>query len=355
MPDKANRMVLAVQAAQDGQHSTARKLFLQVLEEDPNNREAWERLSDLLEDPEDCLTALENALALCQPGTIAYIQLQERRKNHLEKYPQLTIHKVVEPQQREQIEKTFHQVLRLSTSGKQAEATALLMEILDANPEDERALLVYSEVHPDLKEKVWALGKVVALNPCNEEGWRRLELLRQVEKEPLKRGKFLEERGEFDQAIEIYRSVIVHSRSALERLEAEQRIGRIHLHQEAHRIQPVHPNLNVIRLTVGPLLLFVVMVFMQSGLNVLHTPAAALLGAVSVTVGSLLVTVIGMRPAPPKWVEIIGQPGTGDEPEFRAGLRELGWALLLAPFTIFMIEAGYRLGVLQASILANVR
>jgi hypothetical protein len=57
-----------------------------------------------------------------------------------------------------------------------------------------------------------------------------------------------------------------------------------------------------------------------------------------------------MVPAHPFWIKKFGTPGEGDEPELRRGLRLLGLALLLAPFTIFLIEASLRLGALKASM-----
>jgi tetratricopeptide (TPR) repeat protein len=348
-----NFLARAEQAALKGQADLARQILLRALEVDPNNCQAWDQLSALLDDPEDQLTALENARALCPPGTAEFFRLEERLRKHQKSNPVLYENRFSE--QREKLEESIRLAQRLAAADKTGEAETIIREVVEAHPDDERALLVFSEITASLKEKVWALAKVVAINPRNEEGWRRLELLRQVEKEPLKRGRFLEERGDFEQAVVIYRSVIALSRSALERVETERRIERIELHRESVRLQPVSANFNILRLTLGPVLLFLIMVFMQSGLNVLHTPLVAVLGAVSVTAGSLLVTIIGMRPAPPKWIEIVGQPGTGDEPEIRSGLRELGWALLLAPFTIFLIEASYRLGILQASMLANLR
>jgi hypothetical protein len=70
--------------------------------------------------------------------------------------------------------------------------------------------------------------------------------------------------------------------------------------------------------------------------------------------GSLLVSVTGMRPMHPKWIALYGTPGTGDEPQKREEMRWLGWLLMLAPFTIFLIEAGFRLGVLQSAMMNKI-
>jgi hypothetical protein len=95
------------------------------------------------------------------------------------------------------------------------------------------------------------------------------------------------------------------------------------------------------------------MVFLQSGLNPLHTPLLSFPGILSVFAGSLLVSATEMRPAHPYWIARFGLPGTGDEPDMRRGLRLLGLAMLLAPYALFLIEAGHRLGLLQASVLSR--
>jgi hypothetical protein len=141
---------------------------------------------------------------------------------------------------------------------------------------------------------------------------------------------------------------------ATERLEAQRRMESIQLRQEAHHFQPVHPNLTLGRLAAGPVLLFIVAVFMQSGLKPTHLPLPVLPGTLSVIAGSLLVALTEMVPVHPKWIEWFGAPGTSDEPDMRRGLRLLGWALMLAPYIMFFIEAGSRLGTLQSSLLSGM-
>jgi hypothetical protein len=147
--------------------------------------------------------------------------------------------------------------------------------------------------------------------------------------------------------------VIALSHLPAERLEAERRIENIRLRQEADGFQKVSPTVTLLRLACGPVLLFAMMVFMQSGLNPLHTPLLALPGFFSVLAGSLVISATSMRPAHPRWLKLLGVKSTAEEPEIQNGARLLGWALLIAPYTMFFIEAGHRLGVLQSSMLAR--
>ena len=118
----------------------------------------------------------------------------------------------------------------------------------------------------------------------------------------------------------------------------------------ADRAQPIHPTLNLLRVTVGPVLLFGLMIFIQSSLNLANASFLAIPGIASVLAGSFLVSVTTMRPMHPKWIERFGAPGAGSEPETRFRLQLLGWLCMLAPLAIFFVEAGFRLAVLRGSM-----
>ncbi len=260
--------------------------------------------------------------------------------------------------------------------GRRAEAERLLLEVLRGEPANLAAWVWLSDVAADLSTRIQALERALTLRPDDPLLLGRLEAMRRelppakpaqapalaerktgppAESMPylLQQGKIQEDCGEFEAAIATYTNVVTHSRSPAERVEATRRIEDIRMRQEADQIQRVHPDLNLARLTTGPVLLFIIMVFMQSGLNPMHMPLLSLLGIISVAAGSMMTAVTDMRPAHPRWVAMFGKPGDGDEPEMRQGIRLLGWALLLAPYTMLLINAGQRLSVLQASVLGK--
>lgn len=266
--------------------------------------------------------------------------------------------------------------IELAQAGKHPEAEKMFRVVLREEPANLAAWVWYSDVAADLPERIHAMEQAVAQCPGNSMLEERLESLRRglPVQEPMQvpsyterktgppnesmpfllhRGKILEDRGKFESAIEIYNSVITYSRSPAERVEATRRIEDIRTRLEADKIQRVHPTLNLLRLATGPVLLFIIMVFVQSGLNPLHTPLLSLLGIVSVAAGSLMVSITEMWPVHPAWVALFGNPGAGEEPEMRKGIRMLGWALLLAPYTMFLMDAGQRLVTLQSSMLGQ--
>jgi tetratricopeptide (TPR) repeat protein len=336
----------AVQAAQTGERERARRLFINIVNEDPHNAEAWMHLSRLVDDPGDQLISIENALVI-QPGDD---KLLEMREAHLQAHPHLR-----PPVEDQRYSEALAQAQKLASEGQFDDAIAMYKMMTNRFPGREQPWLELARLEPGIEERAATIKKVLESNPRSQGALELLEQLQKEQKNPILRGQYLEEQGEFDLAAEVYLRIVTHSQRPSQRIEAQHRFDAIRLKKEARHIQPVHPNLNLWRMSVGPVLLFAVLLFIQSGLKVNHLPLAALPGILGVFTGSLLVAFTEMVPAHPWWVAWFGQPGTGDEPEMRRGLRLLGWALMLAPYTIFTIEAGHRLSVLQSSILSGMR
>ena len=341
----------AVQTAREGRREQAVELFRAYLMMDRNNPLVWAWLADLLEDPSKRTAALETALDCCLPGTDMHARIQARLKKTTPRPNAPAIIFETGENPLSEMSERILQAQRLAALGKRGDALLELQQVAREDPYNEQVWLVLSETHTDPSEKIQALERVLEINPTSEHAQQRKVRLDELQQNPLLRGSHLEARGNVQEALQVYTYIIAHSHLPAERLEAQHRMDDIRLRQEVESFHKVNPTLNLARLTMGPVALFVVMVFMQSGLNPLHTPLLAMAGFLSVLVGSLLVSAVEMVPAHPYWIKLFGLPGTGDEPEMRRGLRLLGIALLLAPFTIFMIEAGHRLGVLRASML----
>lgn len=336
----------AIQADKAGERERALQLFIDIVNADPHNAQAWIYLSRLVDDAEDQLVSIENALVIL-PGDENLVAMREA---HLRAFPHLRS-TIEDPGYSE----ALAQAQKLTEEGLFEDAIAMYKMMVRRFPGREQPWLALARLEPGIDERAAAIKKVLELNPTSESAQEMLDQLQKEQKNPFLRGQSFEEQGEFDLAAEAYLRIVTLSRQPTERIEAQRRIDAIRLRKEARHIQPVHPNLNLWRMSVGPVLLFSVLLFMQSGLKVNHIPLIALPGIFGVFAGSLLVAFTEMVPVHPKWVAWFGRPGTGDEPEMRRGLRLLGWVLMLAPFTIFAIEAGHRLSVLQSSLLSGLR
>ncbi len=341
----------AIAAAKAGQRQHARDLFEVITGQDPGCLVAWLWLSDLHDNLADRINALDHALTL-QPNNPTVQARRDQLAERLQQQSALPVKAVADPQQMAshvQAQQLYRQAWMHKKEGKPEEALRELYKLVTIENQHVKVWLLIADLESSSAGQIRALERAQELQLANEAVQSRLERLKQAEQNPLQRGIALEECGEMEQAQAVYRSVAVRSRSATERLEANRRIADLKLRQESHQLRAVSPTLNLLRLTAGPALFFGLLIFIQGGLNPLKLPLVSLLGEVSVTSGSLLVTVTGLRPLHPKWIALFGQPGTGEEAEIRKGLRLLGWGLLAAPYLIFLIEAVHRLVLLLST------
>jgi len=398
----------AVLAARAGQRQSARALFLEAAEQDPGCELAWLWLGELQERPADRIRALERALQLRPSNQRAAQRLQKLREMYIglhevaSQAPQpdqpafvttrdlnsmlpapallLTDELAAAPLTSQQDQPVYPyeaaqadtqlariapqaddeeqaaaaqaiaQAKRLVQAGQIDSALSLLYQLVEGDPRNTDAWLLIAEFSPRGQEKISALRKAAEIQPNDPEIRAHLQRFEALEREPLLVGLQHEERGEREQAMLVYEWIKVHSRSATERMEAARRMDNLRISEEAERLHRVSPNISLLRLTIGPAVLFGLLIFIQSGLNPLKLPLVSLLGQASVLAGSLLVNVTSLRPMHPRWVQLFGHPGTPRELEMRSGLRLLGWALLLAPYVLFLIEALHRLQLFRAAM-----
>lgn len=356
----SERMNLAITTAQSGAREEALQIFEEIVAEAPANVQAWLWISELTQSLEEQTRALEHAMRYANEGKEIQQDLQSQltvlrgmmgRSAPGGQYNTLFPREKSSPNKDDPlIEDKLQQAERLVILGKPDEAIEILRNTEKQNLANDRVWLLWSELESNLSEKNRLLNKVLEANPNHEEAALRLKNLRLMMGNPLQVGQHLEESGNFDQAVDLYRSVVTHSKSAADRIEANRRIGNIETLKHANQAQSVHPNLNLLRLAAGPVLLFMLLVFIQSGLNFLQLPALALPGLLSTIAGSLIISATEMRPMHPQWIAWFGTPGTEAELKKRREAKILGWGLVIIPYALFLISAGVRFGILQSAL-----
>lgn len=391
----SSRLVQAVQVARDGRRQEALALFYRLVIQEPENEIAWIWISDLTDDAHERITALEKALAI-RPGSpgikhrLDRLRLQQEEldqpglpqisnspgsshgaeqvsfDNQFNNYsPIFTVNPFSGssvgpdgPDEREVIRQAYHRARQLVRAGQRKQALDELLNVIKTDPvqtESEPGYapiwLMIADLHTDLSAKITAMEKALELRPNAPELRENLHKLRQINADPWQRARQLEEIGEFPQAEAVYWSIATHSRSPVERLEASRQAANLKLRQEAVRITPVNPTVNVLRLAVGPVLLFALIIFIQSGLNILRIETSSLISLAGVFTGSLLLAAIEQRPLHPTWIKIFGHPGSRSEADARVILQVLGWLLVVLPFILFLLGASVRLVELWREIV----
>jgi len=186
-----NRLREAIAKAKSGYELSARDLFIDIVEDDPDNKIAWLWLIGLLDEREDLIIAYENVLRI-DPS-------EERIRVRLEKLRR------VEKMARERQEKAaLAKIDYLLQQGNKELALTRLRKIVQKNRDAEAAWILLAKHTPNLNERVQALTRILALDPTNEEKRAALRRVRYFRSNPLELAASHEERGEIDEAIAIY-------------------------------------------------------------------------------------------------------------------------------------------------------
>lgn len=336
--DQMQRTAIAL--AKGGRLVEARNLLVQLVESDPNREIAWVWLSDLMDSPEDRLIAMENALEL-HPGYRPYLQRLEQLRAQQDRFHQ-------EDTLRSQ--EWMRQAAEALKDGRRDLALNLARHVTLEDPAAGQAWLLVANLSPDPAEQERALEAALRANPSDKILQRRLEEVRELSQHPLLLGLSYQRRGDLDLAMDVYNRVLTSSSSREERVEAATLLDFATFYQRFPEVKPVSPNRTLVRMATGPILLYLFLLLMQSGLNPLHAPLLPALGVLPTILGSFLLVLAGTRPLHPAWVRAFGSAGQGDEPLYRGLAKTAAWLMLLTPYALLAIDSFERLARLYQTL-----
>jgi tetratricopeptide (TPR) repeat protein len=314
----------AISAYKKGQRDLARDLLLRFVEDDKNNELSWLILADLVKDPADQIIALENALTINPNNARTY--------THLEKLK----FQIQDKQQK--IEAAIQEAETAKSKGQYKEALLILRQLIEGGNGNEQIWMLISDLVPNRKSRINALQKVLSLNPDHSEARNRLEDIQLAGEDPLGLGKLYEDRGELEKAIDEYRWLTMMANSPVIREEAKRRLTSAKIRLQAPEFKLVKPQLTLARMTLGPILLFGVLMFLHSGLNLLKIPLALWIGWPFVALGSFLI-VLTNEPSTAYILHTLWKSiGRGTAAPSLA-LKRLGILFITLPFTALIVES----------------
>jgi tetratricopeptide (TPR) repeat protein len=322
-----------IDAARAGRTEEARMRLEQTVIDNPDELRAWAWLSEVREDPAGRIKALERALAIrpqsATPGVLAHMDELKNESNALQS--------------------NLQKAARLLKSGAKQEARQVLRDITLKYPANERACYMQSYAETAVEDQITAVEKALAANPGNQKAMKRREDLRRLAENPILLGLEYEKDGEFDLAIATFHRVRMLSKSTDERTEASLHMDQARTRFEDPTWNPPSPTLTVLRLTGGPILLYMLLILMQSGLNPLHIQFHFYLEGVLVVASSFILAVTTSKPRHPRWLAEFGRPGELRETFIRMALILLGVFFLAGMYALFFLEAWNRLVIYRAT------
>ena len=261
----------------------------------------------------------------------------------------------------------LRQVVELARAGKKDAARDACLRLVQVDPHNELAWIWLAELVDALEDKIIACENVLTINPSNGYARNYLENLhrskdhehpaRSAEKkaiskptparrDPLEEAKYLEQEGNIEDALLIYRVEAAKARDTQVFNELYKRI--IHIEQrQAEKIQFVSPRASIVRLSFAWPLLYLSLAMVQVGLNPLnHLTSYLWFSFPWVVLGSYLVAVSEVRSRHTIWKRFFLEEGDGTA-FARAVVGVVGWSMVLIPIALIVIDSLNRLSDFQ--------
>lgn len=253
----------------------------------------------------------------------------------------------------------------MARAGKREEARDILLRVVDEDPRNELAWMWLAGLVDAPEDKIIACENVLTINPSNEKARAYLERLRQrnhsanangrMEKadpvqsprnDPLEQARFLEQDGDLDEALMIYKMQAAKAKDTQTFNEIYRQIVRIEQIQ-ADGIRYVTPRASILRLTFPWSLLYLSLALIQVGLDPLgHLTSYLWFAFPWVAFGGYLVAVAEVRSRHPIWKYLFMENGDGTPPaRFAVGLA--GWLMILIPLLLLLLDSIRRLSDFQ--------
>lgn len=323
----------AMSAMRAGHELTARDIFLDIVEINPRNETAWMWLTGLLDDLDDCIYACEQVLDI-NPNNVnvnQYLeQLLAEKKKRQEKQNLYVA---------EQVERARD----LVKSKKHDEALELARSLAKSGGASADVWRLIAELSSDMDERLPALENLLALVPGDTQSRREFERLRHFKNNPLELAAMYEEQGNFEKAIEAYGIAALKAKSKAEQNDIYWKTVQIeNLRQD--KIAHFSPAVSIARLTVGPPLLYFMLLLVHVGMNLLISSDFLLwIGFFWALLGGYMIALASVRSHSRLWSLIFKDVSSGGTPVARFFMASAGWILVLLPFVLLFVSAFERL------------
>lgn len=321
----------AILAYKAGRRGEARTRLLDYVETNQQDELAWLLLSNLVHDLEDRIIALENALTINPNNEKAAAQLWKLERQRYQSSDQYTDKKIPR----------LEQAVEARDKGQDLLAYNILRQLVQDDDRSEQAWLMLSELSPDTDSEIIALRNLLQLNPSHNDAKLRLEKLLLFRDDPLALGKLYETWGEEEKARDLYVKVAFEASTSAERREAERRMKDTEMREQAPGIRLVNPQVTLVRLMVGPILLYFALALIHGGMNPLKILPVFWLGTVSIVIGSFLIVIASVPATRIIWHQIWHKTG-GKTPAPQEGLKVLGLLLWLLPNLLIVMDGFVR-------------
>ncbi len=325
--DSQERLQLAISKAKAGHELGARDLFRDIVRTEPDNKQAWLWLIDLLDDVDQIINACENVLRL-DPSDAGVFQ-------HLE-----ALRAEKETRQKALLAEFVNDALRFFADGKIDIGLLRVRDVLESDNDNEKAWGLLAKYSTDLDEQVNALARLSELDPANKNKRALYERWAYYQANPLDLAAFYEERGKWDLAIDVHKRMAATTTDRRDWNRTFNEINRLQSLQ-IENIAHVSPMLSLVRLTAGMPLLFFFLLVLHVGYDFSYFTLAMGVEFLVVLGGSFLMALSAVGAEHALWRRLGNAAGRATRP-LRMAVGMVGFFVMLLPFLLLGFDAFQR-------------
>jgi hypothetical protein len=337
----------AVKKAKAGQRSQARALLLELVETEPQHELAWLWLSELVDEPEDKIIALENALTLNPRRP----QTQQRLAQLRQKYASasqtdgftFSANGAAKPTTTEEIE--FEEIQQQFAAGRIQSGLQQLASFLHLHANHEAGWWLMVQQADSQSNRLKALDHLLQLNTKHPEAPAILAQISPTSEDFWPMGR-LHERLEQWQKAAFYYKRALKSPNLPDRLLAKKRLPFVQEQIRLANIKLTSPTATVVRLAIGPTLLYALLIWVQSGLKPLNVSPLLCGGNLLFMAGLLLLGGLTHAPDHPWLVRLRGTAVSANP----SHLRLIATICVVLPILLLLLLAINRLLIFQLDL-----
>jgi len=322
----------AVKKAKTGQREQARTMLMELVEDNPEHELAWLWLSELVEDLEDKIIALENALTINPQRSQAQTRLRQLRQKFAAASQHFSTNGATHVYALTTEETRFAEISQLFAASNITEGRQQLASFLRRYSDNEAGWWLMVQHADSKKNLLIGLDHLLRINAAHPEAPKMVGRIKPTIEDSLQMGRLYERLERWETAVHYYKRALKSPNNA-DRLLAQKRLPHVEQQIKLANIKFTSPTVTVLRLTLGPTILYAMLVLIQAGLKPTQTPPLLCLGNLLFLAGMLLFSALCHAPEHP-WLQRLREAAVFQNITL---LRLVSVLLILLPLLLLLL------------------
>lgn len=325
----------AVKKAKAGERKQARTMLMKLVESEPEHELAWLWLSELVEDPEDKIIALENALTINPQRSQTQTRLRQlRQKYAVSQHPNqhFATNGALAADTFTMEEVQFAEISQQFAAGNIVQGRQQLAGFLQRYSNHEAGWWLMVQHADSQANLLTALEHLLRLNAGHPEAPKILATIKPTSEQFLPMGRLYERLEQWETAVRYYKRALRSPNNA-DRLLAQKRLPHAEEQLKLANIKYTSPTATVLRLAAGPTILYAMLVLVQAGLKPTQASPLLCFGNLLFLAGMLLFNSLSYAPEHP-WLQQLRQTAVFQNKSLP---RLIGLLLILLPMLLLLL------------------